>query len=265
MDTSLGSQASAQSAPAHSASGSVSGSVSDSLSGSASAWMSCSPTGSASASAPSPTSQRPAALPALDPPLVAILRGLPAEDAASVGSALFEAGFQAVEVPLNRPGALQAIATLAAMAPAGTLIGAGTVMSTQDVKAVAEAGGRLIVCPHCDPAVIDAAVALGLWSVPGVGTASEAFTALRHGAHGLKLFPAEVWGPRGLKALKAVLPEGTPLWPVGGVAADNLAQWTTAGATGFGIGGQLYQPGDKPADVGHKAQQFITAWRTFRP
>jgi 2-keto-3-deoxy-6-phosphogluconate aldolase len=105
------------------------------------------------------------------------------------------------------------------MAPAGTLIGAGTVMSPQDVQAVAEAGGRLIVCPHCDPAVIDEAVALGLWCVPGVGTASEAFTALRHGAHGLKLFPAEVWGPRGLKALKAVLPEGTPLWPVGGVAA----------------------------------------------
>jgi 2-dehydro-3-deoxyphosphogalactonate aldolase len=166
---------------------------------------------------------RPAALPPLDPPLVAILRGLPAEDAASVGAALFEAGFQAVEVPLNRPGALRAIATLAALAPAGALIGAGTVMSPQEVQAVSEAGGRLIVCPHCDPAVIDEAVALGLWCVPGVGTASEAFTALRHGAHGLKLFPAEVWGPRGLKALKAVLPEGTPLWPVGGVAADNLA------------------------------------------
>ena len=213
------------------------------------------------ASSPRSMAQRPAALPPLDPPLVAILRGLPAEDAHSVGAALFEAGFRAVEVPLNRPGALQAIATLAALAPAGTLIGAGTVMSPQDVQAVAEAGGRLIVCPHCDPAVIDEAVALGLWCVPGVGTASEAFTALRHGAHGLKLFPAEVWGPRGLKALKAVLPEGTPLWPVGGVAADNLAQWIAAGATGFGIGGQLYQPGDSAQTVGLRAREFIESWR----
>ena len=213
------------------------------------------------ASSPRAMTQRPAALPPLDPPLVAILRGLPAEDAASVGAALFEAGFRAVEVPLNRPGALQAIATLTALAPAGTLIGAGTVMSPQDVQAVADAGGRLIVCPHCDPAVIDKAVALGLWCVPGVGTASEAFTALRHGAHGLKLFPAEVWGPRGLKALKAVLPEGTPLWPVGGVAADNLAQWTAAGATGFGIGGQLYQPGDSAQTVGQRAREFIGSWK----
>jgi 2-dehydro-3-deoxyphosphogalactonate aldolase len=192
---------------------------------------------------------------------VAILRGLPAEDAAAVGTALFDAGFRALEVPLNRPGALQAIATLAAMAPAGTLVGAGTVMSPQQVQAVADAGGRLIVCPHCDPSVIDHAVALGLWCVPGVGTASEAFTALRHGAHGLKLFPAEVWGPRGLKALKAVLPEGTPLWPVGGVAADNLAQWTAAGATGFGIGGQLYQPGDSAQTVGQRAREFIGSWK----
>ena len=218
-----------------------------------------------SAFSPPAMTQRPAALPPLDPPLVAILRGLPAEDAASVGAALFEAGFQAVEVPLNRPGALQAIATLAAMAPAGTLIGAGTVMSPQDVQAVAEAGGRLIVCPHCDGAVIDAAVALGLCCVPGVGTASEAFTALRHGAHGLKLFPAEVWGPRGLKALKAVLPEGTPLWPVGGVAADNLAQWAAAGATGFGIGGQLYQPGDSSSVVARRALELVQAWRALQP
>jgi 2-dehydro-3-deoxyphosphogalactonate aldolase len=204
---------------------------------------------------------KPHRFPPLDPPLVAILRGLPAADAAAVGATLFEAGWRAVEVPLNRPGALQAIATLAAMAPEGTLIGAGTVMSPQDVLAVAQAGGRLIVCPHCDPAVIDQAVALGLWCMPGVGTASEAFTALRHGAHGLKLFPAEVWGPRGLKALKAVLPEATPLWPVGGVAADNLAQWTAAGATGLGIGGQLYQPGDSAAVVDRRAREFVQAWK----
>lgn len=209
---------------------------------------------------PTDTADRPRSLPPLDPPLVAILRGLPAEDAAAVGTALFEAGFKALEVPLNRPGALQGIAILAAMAPPDTVIGAGTVMSPQDVKAVAKAGGRLIVCPHCDPAVIEQAVSLGLWCMPGVGTASEAFTALRHGAHGLKLFPAEVWGPRGLKALKAVLPEGTPLWPVGGVAADNLAQWTAAGATGFGIGGGLYQPGDSAQAVGLRARELVRAW-----
>lgn len=207
---------------------------------------------------------KPHRLAPLDPPLVAILRGLPAEDAAAVGAALFEAGWRAVEVPLNRPGALQAIATLAAMAPVGTLIGAGTVMSPEAVTAVAKAGGRLIVCPHCDPAVIDQAVGLGLWCMPGVGTASEAFTALRHGAHGLKLFPAEVWGPRGLKALKAVLPDGTPLWPVGGVAADNLAQWAAAGATGFGIGGQLYQPGESAAVVGQRAREFVQAWKAVQ-
>lgn len=212
----------------------------------------------------STSTSKPMALPTLNPPLVAILRGLPPADAASVGTALFEAGFQAIEVPLNRAGALDAMATLATMAPAGTLIGAGTVMSPQDVKAVAVAGGRLIVCPHCDPAVIDQAVALGLWCVPGVGTASEAFTALRHGAHGLKLFPAEVWGPRGLKALKAVLPEGTPLWPVGGVTADNLSQWTEAGATGFGIGGQLYQPGDGADLVSQRARRFVEAWKACR-
>ncbi|MFY8083787.1 MAG: 2-dehydro-3-deoxy-6-phosphogalactonate aldolase [Rubrivivax sp.] len=217
------------------------------------------------APAPQPAGVAPHAphpLPPLDPPLVAILRGLPAEDAAAMGAALFDAGFRALEVPLNRPGALQAITTLAAMAPPGTLVGAGTVMRPQEVQAVAEAGGRLIVCPHCDPSLIDHVVAAGLWCIPGVGTASEAFTALRHGAHGLKLFPAEVWGPRGLKALKAVLPESTPLWPVGGVAADNLAQWTAAGATGLGIGGQLYQPGDAAAAVGQRARAFVNAWRT---
>ena len=207
----------------------------------------------------------PRPLPPLDPPLVAILRGLPPADAPAVGAALFDAGFKAVEVPLNRPGALQGIQGLTAIAPADTLIGAGTVMSPEDVSAVAEAGGRLIVCPHCDPAVIDQAVALGLWCVPGVGTASEAFTALRHGAHGLKLFPAEVWGPRGLKALKAVLPEDTPLWPVGGVTTDNLKTWTEAGATGFGIGGQLYQPGDDATLVRQRARQFVAAWQACKP
>lgn len=194
------------------------------------------------------------------PPLVAILRGLPAADAAAVGEALFEAGFRALEVPLNRPGALACIATLSAMAPAGALVGGGTMLSVADVDAVHAAGGRLMVSPNCEPAVIEHAASLGMLCAPGIGTASEAFTALRSGARALKLFPAEVWGPRGLKALKSVLPEGTPLWPVGGVTPESLAEWLGAGATGFGIGGQLYRPGAAAAEVQGLARRFMAAW-----
>jgi 2-dehydro-3-deoxyphosphogalactonate aldolase len=200
----------------------------------------------------------------IQPPLVAILRGLPPEHASAVGQALFAAGFRLVEVPLNRPGALQAIQRIAAIAPADALVGAGTVLTPADVDAVAEVGGQLVVAPNCDPAVIDRAVARGLPCVPGVGTASEAFTALRHGAQGLKLFPAEVWGPRGLKALKAVLPEATPLWPVGSVGADNLAEWARAGATGFGIGGSLYRPGMDAEEVHREAVRLVAAWEKTR-
>lgn len=204
-----------------------------------------------------------APLQAINPPLVAILRGLPPEDASDIGRALFDAGFRLVEVPLNRPGALEAITRIAAIAPADARVGAGTVLTAGDVDAVVAAGGQLIVAPNCDTQVIDRAVALGVPCVPGVGTATEAFTALRHGAQGLKLFPAEVWGPRGLKALKAVLPEGTPLWPVGSVGADNLADWARAGATGFGIGGSLYRPGDAPRTVSLQAAAIMDAWHAL--
>lgn len=202
-------------------------------------------------------------LQAISPPLVAILRGLPPEDAKGIGLALFDAGFRLVEVPLNRPGALEAISHIAAIAPPDALVGAGTVLTPTDVDAVVKAGGRLIIAPNCDTQVIDRAVALGVPCVPGVGTASEAFTALRHGAQGLKLFPAEVWGPRGLKALKAVLPEATPLWPVGSVGADNLADWALAGATGFGIGGSLYRPGGSAAAVAQQAESIMRAWNAL--
>lgn len=202
-------------------------------------------------------------LSSFSPPLAAILRGLPATDAPAVGRALFDAGFRLIEVPLNRPGALAAIEAIARLAPTGALVGGGTVLTPADVDAVAQAGGRWVVSPNCDPAVIDRAVATGLYCVPGIGTATEAFTALRHGAHGLKLFPAEVWGPRGLKALKAVLPAGTPLWPVGGVSADTLGEWQRAGADGFGIGGQLYQPGDAPQAVALQAARVIEAWKSL--
>ncbi|MES2990283.1 MAG: 2-dehydro-3-deoxy-6-phosphogalactonate aldolase [Pseudomonadota bacterium] len=198
-------------------------------------------------------------------PLVAILRGLTPETAEAVGAALFEAGFRIVEVPLNRPGALACIETLARSAPADATIGGGTMLSVADVEAVHAAGGRMMVAPNTDPAVIARAAALGMWSAPGIGTASEAFAALRAGANALKLFPAEVWGVKGLKALRSVLPPGTPLWPVGGVTPESMADWVAAGATGFGIGGQLYQAGAAAAEVGAQARRFIAAWERAAP
>jgi len=196
-----------------------------------------------------------------DPPLVAILRGLAPEQAADVGQVLFEAGFRSLEVPLNRPGALQSIEALVRIAPPGALVGAGTVVTPEQVGQVAEAGGRLIVSPHCDTAVIARSRELGLYSAPGVFTATEAFAALRAGAQALKLFPAEAMAPAGLQALATVLPPGTPLWPVGGITPGSFAQWRAAGATGFGIGGALFKPGVGLDDLRTRAQAFVQAWR----
>jgi len=194
------------------------------------------------------------------PPLVAILRGLQPERAADVGRVLFDAGFRALEVPLNRPGALHCIAALVAIAPPDAWIGAGTVMQPGQVEAVAKAGGKLIVSPHCDVAVIERACALGLHVVPGIFTASEAFAALRAGAHALKIFPAEAMLPAGLAALATVLPEGTPLWPVGGITPESLPTWLRHGAGGFGIGGALFKPETSTAEIGRRAQAFMRAY-----
>lgn len=194
------------------------------------------------------------------PPLVAILRGLQPERAADVGRLLFDCGLRGLEVPLNRPGALEAIATLAALAPAGTLVGAGTVLSAADVDAVAQAGGRLIVSPHFDPVVVARSVERGMVSAPGIFTASEAFAALRSGAHALKLFPAEGSSPAALRALATVLPAGTPLWPVGGIEPQHLAAWRAAGATGFGIGGALFKPEYSLDEIEGRARAFVQAW-----
>lgn len=202
-----------------------------------------------------------ARLPPGAPPLVAILRGLPPGDARAVAQALFHAGLRIVEVPLNRPGALEALARIAAAAPADALVGAGTVLDAASVDAVQAAGGRLVVAPNMDPGVISRALALGMVCVPGVGTASEAFAALRCGAQALKLFPAEVWRPEGLKALAAVLPEDTPLLPVGGITPASMAAWRAAGATGFGLGSALYRPGDDASAVARRAQVFVEAWQ----
>ncbi len=208
------------------------------------------------AAAPHPLHARITAL-----PLVAILRGLPAADAAAVGQALYDTGFRTLEVPLNRPGALECIRTLVQTLPADAVVGAGTVLSTQDVDAVAGAGGQLMVCPHTDPAVLARARQHGLYCAPGVATPTEAFAALAAGAHALKLFPADMVGLGGLKALRSVLPQDTPLWPVGGVTPDALAGWRAAGATGFGIGSQLYSPGLDAASVAQRAQGYVAAWR----
>ena len=195
-----------------------------------------------------------------NPPLVAILRGLEANRAAEVGRTLFDAGFRLLEVPLNRPGALEGIASLCALALPGVLVGGGTMLSVADVDAVHAAGGRMMVAPNCDPAVIAHAAALGMLTAPGVATPTEAFAALRAGAMALKLFPAETIGVAGLKALLSVLPAGTPLWPVGGVTPQSIEPWVRAGASGFGIGSQLFRPGTSLAALADAARAFVAAW-----
>lgn len=196
-------------------------------------------------------------------PLIAILRGLTPAEAPKIGRILFESGFRMLEVPLNRPGAIDAIHTLLRNAPDDALVGAGTVLSVQDVDAVKEAGGRLIVSPHCAPEVISHAARLGLIALPGVATPTEALQALAAGAHGLKLFPAEMIPPAAVKAIRSILPADTPLFPVGGIQPQNMAAYVAAGATGFGIGGSLYQPGVDETAMRRTAEAFMTARRNL--
>jgi len=198
-------------------------------------------------------------------PLVAILRGLDPAEAPAIGAALFEAGFDILEVPLNRPGALEAIAILAKMAPPHALVGGGTMLSCDHVHAVHAAGGRLMVAPNCDAEVIRCAEDLDMFCAPGVATPTEAFAAIAAGAHALKIFPAEMVGPHGLKAMKAVLPDGLPLWPVGGIKPESMAEWIKAGATGFGIGGALYTPGVSVGELAARARAFVDGWRAAQP
>jgi 2-dehydro-3-deoxyphosphogalactonate aldolase len=198
----------------------------------------------------------------LDPlPLVAILRGLRPEEAPTVGDALVGAGFRVLEVPLNSPQPLESIRRMAGRYGAERLVGAGTVLDPAQVRAVAEAGGRLVVMPHADLAVIRAAKQAGLYCVPGVATPTEAFAALAAGADALKLFPAEQASPAVLKAWRAVLPPDAAVLPVGGIAPDTMQPWLAAGAAGFGIGSSLYAPGRAADDVGARAQAFARAWR----
>ena len=198
-------------------------------------------------------------------PLVAILRGLQPERAADVARVLFDAGFRALEVPLNRPGAISAIATVVGMAPADASIGAGTVLDTAQVDAVGDTGATLIVSPHFDPAVVRRARDRGMRTVPGVFTASEAFAAWRAGADALKIFPAEAMTHSGLTGLTTVLPPGLPLWPVGGIVPDNIAAWRRAGATGFGLGGGLFKPELSVLEVASRARAYVDAWNASAP
>jgi 2-dehydro-3-deoxyphosphogalactonate aldolase len=192
-------------------------------------------------------------------PLVAILRGLTPAEAPAIGQALDAAGFAALEVPLNSPQPLDSIAALAQQHP-DKLVGAGTVLTADQVRSVYDAGGRLVVAPNFNPAVVHAAIGLDMVCLPGIWTPTEAFAALAAGAHGLKLFPAEMGSPAVVKALLAVLPSGTPLLPVGGVSVSNLGAWRAAGASGCGIGSALYTPGKSPATVRQDAQHFANAW-----
>ena len=196
-------------------------------------------------------------------PLVAILRGLPPQDAPAVGIALAEAGIRILEVPMNSPRPLESIRLLSGRLPA-CLTGAGTVMSTDDVDGVAASGGRLIVMPHADLAVVRYAKARGLACMPGVATPTEAFAALAAGADALKLFPGEMLTPAVVKAMRAVLPRETLVLPVGGVSEDNMAQFWIAGANGFGIGSSLYQPGSTAAEVSARARSLVAKMAELR-
>ena len=193
-------------------------------------------------------------------PLVAILRGLKPEEAFEVGQAILNAGIHILEVPRNSPGPLRSIQILAEAFPAA-LVGAGTVTTAQQVRDIKAAGGQLIVSPHVDDNVVCEAVNLGLISMPGVATPTEAFRAIALGAHGLKLFPAEMISPAVVKSMRAVLPAHIRLIPVGGIGTHNMANYRQCGASGFGIGSALFSPGKSAQAVGESATTFVQAWQ----
>lgn len=198
-------------------------------------------------------------------PLIAILRGLTPSHATPIAAALCDSGFICAEVPLNSPDPLASIAAMRAQFDGRLLVGAGTVLTEEDVALAADAGAQFMVAPNTDPAVIAAAKRRGLYAMPGFLTPSEAFRALAAGADALKLFPAGQAGPSFVQALRAVLPAGAPLFAVGGVDDTQIASYLAAGATGFGLGSNLYRPGDAPETVGKRAEAFIKSFQKAKP
>jgi 2-dehydro-3-deoxyphosphogalactonate aldolase len=197
--------------------------------------------------------------------IIAILRGITPPETVAVCEALVAAGITMIEVPLNSPDAFRSIEDAAKAFDGRALIGAGTVLSRTDVEQVADAGGRFVVSPDTNPAVITETVNRGMRSYPGVFSPTDAFTAIRSGATGLKFFPAEVLGPKGIKAMKAVLPPAIPLYAVGGANPDNFGEYFAAGCAGFGLGTYIYKPGMSAADVAAKAIAAVAAYDQGKP
>lgn len=195
-------------------------------------------------------------------PIVAILRGVQPEEIVEVAGALVEAGIRCIEVPLNSPDPFTSLRHLCSAYAATCLCGAGTVTVPTQVDQVRDAGGSLIVSPNTDASVIARAVELGLTVLPGFATATEAFTAIAAGARHLKLFPAATYGTEHLKALRAVLPNTTRIFAVGGIGLHTIAPWRRAGADGFGIGGDLYRPGQTAQETARQASAIVAAYRS---
>lgn len=192
--------------------------------------------------------------------LVAILRGVRPDEIVAVGNSLLEAGIEAIEVPLNSPDPFTSISKLAEILPASVLVGAGTVVTAEQVDQLAAAGGSLLVSPNIDAEVMIRARHHGMVTMPGVFTASEAFSALRLGASGLKFFPASALGPGGIGAIRTVLPQGTVIGAVGGVSESDFATFAAVGVRAFGLGSSLYKPGMKAEDIGRRARAAVAAW-----
>lgn len=196
--------------------------------------------------------------------IIAILRGIRPDEVEAHVEALIAAGIEVIEVPLNSPDPFDSIAQLVRKFGDRARIGAGTVLEVGEVQRLAEIGATIVVSPNCEPEVIAATRAAGMESWPGVFTPTECFTALRAGATGLKFFPASLIGPKGLSAIKAVLPKATPLYAVGGAGADNFGEWFAAGASGFGIGTALYRPGQSVETTAAQAAKIVAAYDAAR-
>ena len=198
--------------------------------------------------------------PSMKYPLIAILRGLKPEETEGVVGALIETGFTAIEIPLNSPDPFRSIETAVKMAPEGCLIGAGTVLTTAQVEQLSDVGGRLMVSPNVEPAVISLAAEKGMVTMPGVLTPTEALSAAAAGATGLKFFPASVLGPSGITAIRAILPPELEIAAVGGVSDANFGDYAKAGIRSFGLGSSLYKPGMSAAEVRERAVATIKAY-----